>query len=49
MDAREEDRVWDHRQHLNDDFNNLSNYFLLAQSFLIAAATSSLDRSPLAC
>jgi hypothetical protein len=42
MDGREEDRAWDHRQHLNDDFNNLSNYFLLAQSFLIAAATSSL-------
>lgn len=26
----------EHRQNLNSDFNNLGNYFMLAQSFLLA-------------
>lgn len=37
---REQDRLWEHRQSINGDFNNLSNYFMLAQSFLLVVALS---------
>jgi hypothetical protein len=37
---REQDRLWEHRQSLNEDFNSLSNYFMLAQSFLLVVALS---------
>lgn len=40
----EKQRIWEHRQHLNDDLNNLGNYFLLAQSFLLAVAGTLGDR-----
>ncbi|WP_435209078.1 RipA family octameric membrane protein [Micromonospora sp. bgisy143] len=36
MEPRTEDRIWTHRQNLNTDFNAFSNYFLLAQSILLA-------------
>lgn len=40
MPEAERQRIWEHRQHLNEDLNNLANYFLLAESFLLAAAVA---------
>ena len=41
VDERGQDRLWDHRQSVNNDFNAISNYFMLGQSFLLVVATSS--------
>ncbi|MFD0360664.1 hypothetical protein ACFQZZ_04280 [Nocardia sp. GCM10030253] len=40
MEDIEKARLWEHRQSVNSDFNSISNYFLLAQSFLLIVATS---------
>lgn len=40
IDERKQNRLWEHRQNLNQDFNSLSNYFMLAQSFLLVVALS---------
>ncbi|MGY2093404.1 RipA family octameric membrane protein [Nocardia gipuzkoensis] len=40
LDEAAKQRLWEHRQSVNSDFNNMSNYFLLAQSFLLIVATS---------
>ena len=40
VDGRAQDRLWEHRLSVNNDFSQLSNYFLLGQSFLLVVATS---------
>lgn len=40
MDERAQDRLWEHRQRVNEDFNSISNRFMLTQSFLLLVATS---------
>ncbi|WP_028707692.1 hypothetical protein [Propionicicella superfundia] len=42
MDDAARQRLWEHRQTTNEDFNSISNYFLLAQSFLLLAAVDGM-------
>lgn len=43
VDDGERGRLWEHRIAINDDFNSISNYFLLAQSFLLLAAVDGME------
>lgn len=40
VDEPAQQRLWEHRQALNGDFNSISNYFMLAQSFLLVVAVT---------
>lgn len=47
MEPSEQDSgslLWQHRQNLNADFNNLGNFFMLAQSFLLAVAVQGSEK-----
>jgi len=41
MDERDKDRLWEQRENLNDDFMAFSNYFLVAESILLAVVAQS--------
>lgn len=46
MDERDKDRLWEQRENLNDDFMTFSNYFLVAESILIAVVAQAHSRAP---
>lgn len=42
--AQQLERLWSHREHTNTDFNSLANFFLVAESILLAVIANLVDK-----